>query len=116
MQSPDKLILTHGPVFANATNSHLVTSTAPLPRMPTMHTQFDRPRRTAFRRTASRLAAIATTALVTLALPAWADEPRGFLETVKKHVTLTSTVPDNGDQNPYAIVVAPVSAGKIQKN
>ncbi len=45
-----------------------------------------------------------------------ADEPRGFLETVKKHVTLTSTVPDNGDQNPYAIVVAPVSAGKIQKD
>ena len=29
--------------------------------------------------------------------------------------TLTSTVPDNGDQNPYAIVVAPVSAGKMQK-
>ena len=54
--------------------------------------------------------------MVTLALPAWADEPRGFLETVKKHVTLTSTVPDNGDQNPYAIVVAPVSAGKIQKD
>ena len=45
-----------------------------------------------------------------------ADEPRGFLETVHKHVTLTSTVPDNGDQNPYALVVAPVSAGKIQKD
>ncbi len=45
-----------------------------------------------------------------------ADEPRGFLETVKKHVTLTSTVTDNGDQNPYALVVAPVSAGKIQKD
>jgi hypothetical protein len=45
-----------------------------------------------------------------------ADEARGFLETVKKHVTLTSTVPDNGDQNPYAVVVAPVSAGKIQKD
>ena len=25
-------------------------------------------------------------------------------------------MPDNGDQNPYAIVVAPVSAGKIQKD
>jgi hypothetical protein len=45
----------------------------------------------------------------------WADEPHGFLETVKKHVTLTSTVPENGDQNPYALVVAPVSAGKIQQ-
>lgn len=29
---------------------------------------------------------------------------------------LTSTVPDNGDQNPSAIVVAPVSAGKIHKD
>ena len=38
------------------------------------------------------------------------------LETVKKHVTLTSTVADNGDQNPYAVVVAPVSAGVIQKD
>jgi hypothetical protein len=43
-------------------------------------------------------------------------DPRGFLESIKKHSTLTSTVPDNGDQNPYAIVVAPVSAGKIQKD
>jgi hypothetical protein len=25
-------------------------------------------------------------------------------------------VPVNGDQNPYAVVVAPVSAGKIHKN
>jgi hypothetical protein len=47
---------------------------------------------------------------------AGADEPRGFLETVHKHVTLTTTVPDNGDQNPYAIVVAPISAGKVQKD
>lgn len=45
-----------------------------------------------------------------------ADEPHGFLETVKKHITLTSTVADNGDQNPYALVVAPVPAGKIQKD
>ena len=40
----------------------------------------------------------------------------GFLETIHRHTMLTSTVPDNGDQNPYAIVVAPVSAGKIQKD
>jgi sugar lactone lactonase YvrE len=45
-----------------------------------------------------------------------ADGPQGFLETVRKHVTLTSTVADNGDQNPYAVVVAPVSAGSIQKD
>ncbi len=42
--------------------------------------------------------------------------PAGFLETVHHHTTLTSTVPNNGDQNPYAIVVAPVSFGKVQKN
>src|SRR5471032_3250989 len=47
---------------------------------------------------------------------AQADEPQGFLQNIHKHLTLTSTVPDNGDQNPYAIVVAPVSAGKIQKD
>ena len=62
-----------------------------------------------------RPAALAA-ALFVLASPAWADEPRGFLETVKKHATLTSTVTDNGDQNPYAVVVAPVTAGKIQKD
>ncbi len=47
---------------------------------------------------------------------AWADGAKGFLETVHRHTTLASTVPDNGDLNPYAIVVAPVSAGKIQKD
>ena len=55
-------------------------------------------------------------AALLLAAPARADEPRGFLESVKKHITLGSTVTDNGDQNPYAVVVAPVSAGKIQKD
>jgi hypothetical protein len=59
-----------------------------------------------------------TLALFGLALaaaPAHAA-PRGFLETVHKHVTLTSSVTDNGDLNPYAVVVAPVSAGKVQKD
>jgi len=40
---------------------------------------------------------------------------KGFLETIHTHSTLASTVPANGDQNPYAIVVAPVSAGTIKK-
>ncbi len=44
-----------------------------------------------------------------------AEEPQGFLETIHHHVTRTSTVTDNGDLNPYAIIVAPVSAGKIQR-
>jgi hypothetical protein len=49
-----------------------------------------------------------------LVSPALAD-PSGFLETVRRHAIQTSTVPANGDQNPYAIVIAPVSAGKVQK-
>lgn len=47
---------------------------------------------------------------------AQAAEPRGFLEGIRRHTTLTSTVPDNGDQNPYAIVVSPVSTGTLQKD
>jgi len=43
-------------------------------------------------------------------------EPQGLLETIHKHVMQTSTVTDNGDLNPYAVVVAPASAGKIQKD
>ena len=45
-----------------------------------------------------------------------AREPKGFLETIHRHITLASTVGDNGDLNPYALIVAPVSAGKIHKN
>jgi DNA-binding beta-propeller fold protein YncE len=44
-----------------------------------------------------------------------ADEPKGFLENIHRHITLTTTVTPNGDLNPYAIVVAPVSSGLIHK-
>jgi hypothetical protein len=50
-----------------------------------------------------------------LAVAAHAAEQKGFLESVKRHSMVTSTVPPNGDQNPYAIVIAPASAGKIQQ-
>jgi hypothetical protein len=53
-----------------------------------------------------------------LAVPvprALAGPPKGFLETIRRHITLGSTVADNGDLNPYAILVAPVSVGSIQK-
>ncbi len=53
-------------------------------------------------------------ACLTLTMTAQAAEPKGFLDDVRRHSLATSTVPANGDQNPYAIVVAPVSAGKIQ--
>ena len=38
-----------------------------------------------------------------------------FLSHIQHTHTLASTVPDSGDQNPYAVVVAPVTSGKIQK-
>ena len=44
-----------------------------------------------------------------------AAEPKAFLERIHRHMTLASTVAENGDLNPYAIIVAPVSAGKIHK-
>lgn len=46
--------------------------------------------------------------------PAGAGE-KCFLETIRRHKTLASAVADNGDLNPYAIIVAPVSSGKIKK-
>ncbi len=58
----------------------------------------------------------ALVAMTALAGPARADAAQGLLETIHKHITRTSTVTDNGDLNPYAVVVAPVSAGKIQKD
>jgi hypothetical protein len=63
-----------------------------------------------------RLAAAFAGAFFSLGASAFADQPNGFLETVHRHITLTSSVPDNGDLNPYAVVVAPVSSGKIQKD
>ena len=48
--------------------------------------------------------------------PVRADDGVGFLNHVHRFSTLGSTVPDNGDQNPYAVVVSPVSAGRIRKD
>ena len=45
-----------------------------------------------------------------------AAQSGSFLDGIRRQTTLTSTVPENGDQNPYAIVVAPVSAGVIKKD
>jgi len=44
---------------------------------------------------------------------AFADQ--GILNSIHEHITLGSTVPVNGDQNPYAIIVAPVASGNINK-
>jgi hypothetical protein len=67
------------------------------------------------RRTIQSLSATVAAVILAAAAPA-AATPQGFLETIHRHVTLTSTVTDNGDLNPYAVVIAPVSAGKVQKD
>jgi hypothetical protein len=76
----------------------------------------------ATQRPLSRIAAIGACLLGLSASPALAldtnagQPPHGFLETLRHHTMLASTVPANGDQNPYAVVVAPVSAGRVQKD
>ena len=65
-----------------------------------------RPNRTA------ALAALAAAALFTA--PAMAQGPT-FLEGLHDEVAVASTIPANGDVNPYAVVVAPVSIGRIQQ-
>lgn len=62
------------------------------------------------------LAAIAAFALCSTGGPVGAARAdTSLLSTMHKHKLLSSTVPDNGDQNPYALIIAPVSAGSVQK-
>ncbi len=63
-----------------------------------------------------RLPVLAAAGTLLVATRLLAAAPDSFLARLHHHVTLASTVPENGDQNPYAIAIAPVSAGKIQKN
>ncbi len=58
----------------------------------------------------------AATMMAIVPLAARADDGPGFLGHIHRFSTLASTVPANGDQNPYAVVVAPVSAGRIRKD
>jgi hypothetical protein len=64
----------------------------------------------------NRLASLAATiAMITAARPVLAQNAAAsFLGGVHKHELLTSTVPANGDQNPYALIVAPVDAGGVK--
>ena len=39
----------------------------------------------------------------------------GFLGSLKSEHLVTSTVPANGDQNPYAMAISPVTAGNLQE-
>ncbi len=51
--------------------------------------------------------------LALAAIPAQAS-PGAFISAFSTTTTLASTVPANGDQNPYGIVVVPRSAGKLR--
>lgn len=63
----------------------------------------------------TRALLICAASFITAATPLQAGEVKSFLGGIHRHVTLGSTIADNGDLNPYAVVVAPVSAGRIQK-
>jgi hypothetical protein len=76
----------------------------------------NRDRATRESRRAMALGALIASAALIPQAALQAAQPASFLEGIHRQTTLTSTVPDNGDQNPYAIVVAPVSAGTIQKD
>jgi hypothetical protein len=52
--------------------------------------------------------------LLALSAARAADAP-GLLSSIHRHITRTTTITSNGDLNPYAVIVAPVSAGKIQQ-
>ncbi len=57
------------------------------------------------------------TAVFAAAVPSLrASDPKPFLENIRHHRALVSTIPDSGDLNPYAVIVAPASVGRIQKD
>lgn len=54
------------------------------------------------------------TTLFLLAIPSLAHaQDAGFLSKPRHHIIATSTITENGDQNPYALFIAPINAGKI---
>ena len=67
-------------------------------------------------RRATLLSALIASAALAPQAATPAAQPASFLDSVHRQTVLSSTVPENGDQNPYAIVVAPVSAGTVQKD
>jgi hypothetical protein len=78
-----------------------------------------KPARQYIRPTRSVLLIVATTLSLFLATNAGAVSSKStrhtFLGSLENVKTLGSTTPANGDENPYSIVVAPVSAGSIHK-
>src|SRR5438477_13135764 len=50
-----------------------------------------------------------------LAVPVTASDP-SFLSTLHNVITLSSTVPANGDVNPYGVAVVPFTKGRLVAN
>jgi hypothetical protein len=53
-------------------------------------------------------------AIFALSVARAADAP-GLLPSIHRHITRSTTVTSNGDLNPYAVILAPVSIGKIRQ-
>jgi len=59
----------------------------------------------------------ASVCIVVLSMPAVADDGAGsFLSELNRLSTVASTVPANGDINPYGVAVVPVSSGALAAN
>jgi hypothetical protein len=71
-----------------------------------------------FQKSLARSALLAAASFLSLGVAnvSGSHATEGFLASIHNDTTLSTTVPANGDQNPYAIVVAPVSSGVIQKD
>ncbi len=64
----------------------------------------------------ARYAAVGmASAVAIMATQALAGDTPTFLEGLRGQYPLASTIPQNGDLNPYSVVVAPVAAGRIQR-
>lgn len=63
----------------------------------------------------ARLAMVAGALSGTACGVALATDDAGYLGSIRRHSLVTSTVPANGDQNPYAVVVSPVTSGKLRQ-
>jgi hypothetical protein len=61
------------------------------------------------------LALLGMAALAAIAAPAHAQSDTSFLAGLHKNTPIGSTVPANGDQNPYAMFVVPESAGALKQ-
>ncbi len=64
-------------------------------------------------RPAGRIVAVLAAAAAALLPAGGAVAANLYLASIHRHTTLASTVTPNGDLNPYAVVVAPVSIGKL---